>query len=212
MRKALKIMSALMAAFVAFGCFAVFGGGETVEAASYPDIFPDTDTYDMKIPHGKKGKLKFVMFPEYHNEHYFINIYKGTSTSKKNLVASCDDGVYNSDGTLMRNLTVTFNTKGYARGTYTVEAYMMYYSYGDWWYSPYTRTCRIKIVHKNYGWHKNSKGKWYCDTKGKCYKSTWKTIGGKKYYFNKKGYAVTGWNTIKGKRYYFNGKGELKKY
>lgn len=57
-----------------------------------------------------------------------------------------------------------------------------------------------------------SKGKYRCKlTNGKYLKSSWKTIGTKTYYFNKKGYALTGLQKI-GKYYYiFSSKGVLKK-
>lgn len=73
-------------------------------------------------------------------------------------------------------------------------------------------------------WMKNTKGWWYQYYNGKYPKNKWLKIDGKIYYFNKKGYMVTGqrkykgdlyflkkngalytgWKSIKGKRYYFS--------
>lgn len=53
------------------------------------------------------------------------------------------------------------------------------------------------------GWHKDSNGWWYADTKSTYYKSGWQVINGHKYYFNPDGYAVTNWQEIDGHWYYF---------
>lgn len=57
------------------------------------------------------------------------------------------------------------------------------------------------------GWQKDSKGYWWRYSNGSYAKNTWKVINGNTYYFNSKGYRVTGFNTIKGKKYYFAGNG-----
>jgi len=58
-------------------------------------------------------------------------------------------------------------------------------------------------------WKHNSNGYYYVYANGTRSKKGWKTIGGKKYYFNAKGYRVTGWKKIGGKKYHFNAKGVM---
>ena len=53
------------------------------------------------------------------------------------------------------------------------------------------------------GWHRDSNGWWFADTKSTYYKSCWQTINGHRYYFNPDGYAVTNWQEIDGNWYYF---------
>ena len=53
-------------------------------------------------------------------------------------------------------------------------------------------------------WKKDSKGYYYVYSNGSHPKKGWKTISGKKYYFNAKGYRVTGWKTISKKKFYFS--------
>lgn len=53
------------------------------------------------------------------------------------------------------------------------------------------------------GWHHDTNGWWYADTKTTYQKSCWQIINGHKYYFNPDGYALTGWQEIDGKWYYF---------
>jgi len=65
------------------------------------------------------------------------------------------------------------------------------------------------LAANNGNWKKDSKGIWYDTGNSVSYKSTWKTIEGKRYYFNKSGYVVTGWKKIKNNWYYFNKKGVM---
>ena len=58
-------------------------------------------------------------------------------------------------------------------------------------------------------WKQTAGGYQYVSSDGTYPKSAWKTIDGKKYYFNAKGYSVTGWKTIGKKKYYFSAKGVL---
>ena len=53
------------------------------------------------------------------------------------------------------------------------------------------------------GWHHDSNGWWFADTKSTYYKSCWQNINGHRYYFNPDGYAVTNWQQIGGHWYYF---------
>lgn len=56
-------------------------------------------------------------------------------------------------------------------------------------------------------WHKSSKGWWYSDTSGWFAKSAWYMIDGVWYYFDVKGYSVTGVVTINGVEYTFDDSG-----
>lgn len=59
---------------------------------------------------------------------------------------------------------------------------------------------------------KSTKGKYQYYSKGKPVTSTWKTVKGKRYYFDEKGYAaIGGAKEIKGKYYIFSDKGVLLK-
>lgn len=60
------------------------------------------------------------------------------------------------------------------------------------------------------GWnHDDIGGWWYADTSSTYLKSCWRVINGHKYYFDDRGYAVTGWQQLDGKWYFFeNTKGD----
>lgn len=61
------------------------------------------------------------------------------------------------------------------------------------------------------GWRNDDKGWWYQLSNGDYVKNKWKTINGKKYYFDETGYMATGFNTIEGQDYYFDQSGALVK-
>ncbi len=58
-------------------------------------------------------------------------------------------------------------------------------------------------------WKHNSKGWWFGDTSGWYAKSKWQKIDGKWYYFDSKGYRVSGTKTISGKIWKFDENGVL---
>lgn len=62
---------------------------------------------------------------------------------------------------------------------------------------------------KEYYWKQDTIGWWITDGKGYYPKSIWHKIDGKWYYFNEKGYMVTGKQTINGKDYVFRADGTL---
>ena len=62
---------------------------------------------------------------------------------------------------------------------------------------------------KTYYWKQDTIGWWITDGKGYYPKSMWHKIDGKWYYFNEKGYMVTGTKTINGKIYSFRSDGTL---
>lgn len=68
----------------------------------------------------------------------------------------------------------------------------------------------LEKIYRNAGLKKNTNGKiWYSFGDGTRAKRQWLKISGKTYYFNKKGYALTGWAKVKGYTYYFSKKGVL---
>ncbi len=58
-------------------------------------------------------------------------------------------------------------------------------------------------------WKKDATGWWYKLPNGSYAKSTFMTIDGEIYYFNSRGYMVTGWQTIDGQKYYFTSSGAM---
>lgn len=62
---------------------------------------------------------------------------------------------------------------------------------------------------KTYYWKQDTIGWWITDGEGYYPKSMWHKIDGKWYYFNEKGYMVTGTKTINGKIYSFRSDGTL---
>jgi hypothetical protein len=65
---------------------------------------------------------------------------------------------------------------------------------------------------KGYLKYKHTDGKTYVSylqSNGQAFTGGWKTINGKKYYFNKNGQASTGDQKISGKYYYFNSVGVI---
>lgn len=119
------------------------GDADTYDA-SYPLIYVSTTESSETIPYGEKGQLKFVIFPEYHNEWYTVEIYD----SNGNMVGSADSSYYNSDGTYVRYVTITVDTLALEMtpGNYTVKYWLEYYSYGSWHYAPYYYTRTLTVV------------------------------------------------------------------
>ncbi|MCR5796208.1 MAG: InlB B-repeat-containing protein [Solobacterium sp.] len=59
------------------------------------------------------------------------------------------------------------------------------------------------------GWQKNKKGWWYRRSDGSWPADGFAVINKKTYYFDEKGYMVTGWKKINGSWYYFRSGGEM---
>ncbi len=60
------------------------------------------------------------------------------------------------------------------------------------------------------GWKTDGKHYWYVQEDGQILKKAFKTIDGKRYFFDANGYRITGWATIGKKRYFFNSSGAMK--
>ena len=69
----------------------------------------------------------------------------------------------------------------------------------------------LQKVYPKAGFKKTASGKiWYSYGDGsKRPKRQWLTVNGRTYYFDKKGYALTGWKKVSGTTYYFSKKGVL---
>ncbi len=61
------------------------------------------------------------------------------------------------------------------------------------------------------GWNQEENGVWRYYVNGKAVANEWRSISGKRYYFNSNGAMVTGFQDIDGNSYYFNASGDLKK-
>ena len=118
----------------------------TVNAASYPLIYPEE--YRLYVPQGSVARLGFTIFPEYKNEEYHVNIYKGTKVNPNNLVSSASDTIYNSGYSAVRDVTITWDTSGVTCGTYTVEYYMSFYTFHEWHDAPTKSTLMTIEVFK----------------------------------------------------------------
>lgn len=76
------------------------------------------------------------------------------------------------------------------------------YSFKDYSKIVTPRTTALKQQVKT-GWQTDGKNHWYINEDGTMPKFCLKEIDGNTYFFNKKGYRVTGWKKYKGEYYYF---------
>ena len=76
------------------------------------------------------------------------------------------------------------------------------YSFKDYSKIITPRTTALKKPQKT-GWQTDGKNYWYINEDGTQPKYCLKEIDGNTYFFNKKGYRVTGWKKYKGEYYYF---------
>ncbi len=134
-----KIISFTLLIIMIMSIFAI-----QVSAASYPRMYPED--YRLYVPQGTVARLGFTIFPEYKNEEYHVNIYKGTKVTPNNLVASASDTIYNSGA--VRDVTITWDTSGVTCGTYTVEYYMSFYTFYEWHDAPKKSTLMTIEVFK----------------------------------------------------------------
>lgn len=117
-----------------------------VSAASYPLMYPKD--YRLYVPQGTIAKLAFTIFPEYKNEEYHVNIYKGTKAIDSNLVASASDTIYNGGYSAIRDVIINWDTNDVSCGTYTVEYYMSFYTFHEWHDAPTKSTLMTVEVFK----------------------------------------------------------------
>ncbi len=82
------------------------------------------------------------------------------------------------------------------------------YSYVDYSKLIIPRTTALKP--EDTGWKTDGTHYWYVQENGQILKTAFKTIDGKRYFFDANGYRVTGWAAIGGNRYFFNNKGVMK--
>jgi len=93
-----------------------------------------------------------------------------------------------------------FNNARMVKGRFAVKGTVYYFN---------TRGVCVKKI-PDASWETDEKGIRFCDGADKYLKNGWKTIQGKKYYFDKKGYVLTGIQSVKGYTYYFTSKGVMK--
>lgn len=89
------------------------------------------------------------------------------------------------------------NNAQMVKGRFLVNGVMYYFN---------TKGVCVKKL-QDAAWEKTAKGIRFCDGMDKYLKNGWKTIQGKTYYFDKKGYALVGMQVIGNNTYYFNSKG-----
>lgn len=113
-------------------------------AASYPSIFFDYTESSNTIVSGETGTLKFTIFPEYHNEKYYVEIYNSSNV----LVASASNSYYNSDGTYIRDVSIRVDTSslGLKAGTYKISYWLDFYSLNRWNEIPNRSTAYFEVV------------------------------------------------------------------
>lgn len=89
------------------------------------------------------------------------------------------------------------NNAQMVKGRFMVNGMMYYFN---------TKGVCVKKL-QDAAWETDEKGIRFSDGMNKYLKNGWKTIQGKTYYFNKKGYALVGMQVIGDNTYYFNSKG-----
>lgn len=99
---------------------------DTVYAASYPVVYFDLETNETVLQ-GDTAKIVFNVWPEYKNEHYYVNVYDKSGTK----VAFADKAYYNAS-ILPKKFTINWDTTNVEPGEYTVEVYIMFYTYYSW--------------------------------------------------------------------------------
>lgn len=150
----------------------------SVSAASYPLIIVNSTKTTYTIPQGEKGNLGFVIFPEYKNERYNVNIYN----SNGGLEGTVSESYYNVSS-YSRDLNVGVDTADLDLpvGTYTAEYWMEFYSLMSWRTAPNRYKITFKVIeNKCHGNHsfklervvteatceKEGEGKYLCSTCG----------------------------------------------
>ena len=111
-------------------------------AASYPLVYADLVGTSITIPQGEVGAIKLVIFPEFKNEEYHVEIYN--SSGRK--IASAGNTYYNSSS-MYRYVTISIDTDDLDMGvgTYTIKYWLSFYSMYSWHDAPnkYTRTIKV---------------------------------------------------------------------
>ena len=141
MKKIIKIM---LSVFVLMTCLTLTT--KEVNAASYPSIFIQPSDSTLTIAEGDSGYFKFNIYPEYYNERYHVEVYDSDGAK----IASKTSTYYNSDGTFVKTLTLTFdkNSMNVKAGTYKIVYWLDYYSYGYWHTAPYKYTYQMTVYEK----------------------------------------------------------------
>ncbi len=122
------------------------------------------------------------------------------------LVKEGTDYYYYQNGQKMKSWQIINGKKYYFRkdgrmaiGRMKIGKYVHYFN---------SKGIYRKTLH-DAGWETDKKGRRYCDGGDKYLKNCWKYIQGRKYRFNKAGYALTGLQKVGKYTYYFRKKGSM---
>jgi len=111
-------------------------------AASYPLISAKLESAKT-IPQGEIGILRFMIFPEFKNEQYHVEIYNSYGTK----IGSVDKQYYNAS-TGIKDVLITVNTNdlNMGVGTYTIKYWTSFYSLYSWHDSPSKYTYTLQVI------------------------------------------------------------------
>ena len=118
----------------------------SAQAAAYPIVFffSDPDFNDLIVSDnatvGDVYPLRMEWFAAYNNEGYDISVYDASGTR----VASARSTWTNYS--LMKHITVTWDTSGRKPGSYRVVVTLLYYSYNRWNEAPMPTTLNINLA------------------------------------------------------------------
>ena len=118
----------------------------SAQAAGYPSVFffLDPDFNDLIISDtatvGDVYPIRMEWFAEYNNEGYDISVYDASGTR----VAGARSTWTNYS--LIKHITVTWNTSGLKPGSYKVVVTLLFYSFYRWNEAPTPRTLYINLA------------------------------------------------------------------
>lgn len=180
---------------------------------SYPVAFDIEDAVHRKLTTKKRTDITIAFLKVIEEAGYHPMIYASESWFNDSMDLSrlkkYDKWVANwgSQVSLKPTSMWQYSSKGRVKGiSGDVD---LDYSYKDYSKLIKPRTTAKKPEVKE-GWQNDGKHYWYIQKDGSRVKNKFKTIDGKKYYFDESGYRVTGWKKISGKYYYFSSKGVMK--
>ena len=123
----------------------------SAQAAGYPSVFffLDPDFNDLIISDtatvGDVYPIRMEWFAEYNNEGYDISVYDASGTR----VAGARSTWTNYS--LIKHITVTWNTSGLKPGSYKVVVTLLFYSFYRWNEAPTPRTLYINLACRHKG-------------------------------------------------------------
>ncbi len=179
---------------------------------SYPVAFDIEDAIQQKLTNKKRTDITIAFLEVIEEAGYYPMIYASESWFKSSMdlsrLTKYDKWVANwsSKVSLSPTSMWQYSSKGKVSGISTNVD--LDYSYKDYSKLITPRTA-AKVAEVKVGWQNDGTHYWYIQKDGTRVKNGFKTIDGKKYYFDESGYRVTGWKKISGKYYYFSKKGVM---